>query len=69
MAHAATFAELFKELVEVLADLKWDIALPPKEADGGISGMVIGDAEYIDQILRQLEDGCDYEIFQKGPRC
>lgn len=65
MAHKADFQELFKELVEVLSDLGWTIAVPITE-DESMPGMVIGDKEYVKLILSKLPNKWPYEVFRKG---
>lgn len=48
--------QLMKELIEIVGQLGWNIAVPDFGEDEDVPGLVIGEPEYIDKILEILED-------------
>lgn len=48
--------QLLKELVDIVKDLGWDVALPMNpESEDYVDGMIIGTTEYVEDICDLLE--------------
>lgn len=47
--------QLFKELLEIVKELGWTVALPTVGDDEEVPGMVIGTEAYIDKMVK--DDG------------
>lgn len=44
--------QLFKDLLEIVKELGWQVALPTVPDDEPVPGMVIGTQEYIDRMVK-----------------
>ncbi len=53
-------AQLFKELIDIIHELGWSVALPNVDEDSIVPGMIIGEQEYIDSIVDQLDDDMEF---------
>lgn len=54
--------QLFKELIEIVEELGWNVAIPQVEEDDEVPGLVIGKAEYVDAVTEAL---AEYENFEE----
>jgi len=46
----------FETLVEAIGDLGWDIVIPVGELDEDIQGLVIGKPEFLESIVKGIEE-------------
>lgn len=51
--------QLFKELIDIVGELGWNIAFLDSKEDEEVSGLLIGEPDYIDSILEIIEDDSD----------
>lgn len=54
--------QLFKELIEIVEELGWNVAIPHVEEDDEVPGLIIGNPEYVEAVTEALEE---YESFEK----
>lgn len=47
--------QLFTELIEIVGELGWQIAMPEGEEDEEVPGLVIGTEEYVTKITGALD--------------
>jgi hypothetical protein len=63
MKNERTAEDIFLELAERCAELEWYTAF--KDADS-INGIITGTADYVQEILNDLPDGDEYEVYHHG---
>jgi endonuclease III-like uncharacterized protein len=59
-----TAEEVVNEIRTACAALGWHIGLD--ESDETVSGLIIGQEQYVEKVLEQLEDMENYGIFDAG---
>ena len=57
----------FLELSEACAELGWVIAMNESD-NGSISGVIVGTYDYVVEVMNQLDDPDEYEIYEHGPQ-
>lgn len=63
-AKKRTPEEVVNQIQECCKLLGWNIAMD--ESSSGIKGLVIGQPDYVDQVVAQLEEGEAYSIYSTG---
>lgn len=49
--------QLFKELIEIVGELGWTLALPDGEDDDEVPGMIIGTETYVAKTVEAVDNG------------
>lgn len=50
--------DIFERLIQVVTELGWDVAIPDSgDDDAPVKGLIIGQSDYIDTILKHLPEG------------
>lgn len=47
--------QLFKELIEIVGELGWEVGIPKGDPDEEVPGMVIGRSAYVRKILGEYD--------------
>lgn len=47
--------QLFKELIEIVGELGWVVAIPNGEDNEEVPGLIVGTEEYVDKVSDALE--------------
>jgi hypothetical protein len=48
--------QLMKELIDIASELGWQIAIPETEEDDTVPGLIIGEPEYVEEVLEALDN-------------
>lgn len=48
--------QLFKELIEIVGELGWQVAIPNGPEDDEVPGLIIGTEEYVNRVTEAMED-------------
>lgn len=49
--------QLMKELIEIVGELGWQVAMPGENEEDEVEGLIIGEPQFVDDILNNLGDG------------
>lgn len=48
--------QLIKELIYIAEELGWNVCIPDVEEDEMVPGLILGEPEYIEEVMDALED-------------
>lgn len=47
--------QLFKELIEIVTEIGWNVALPNCDDEDEVPGMIIGTEAYVDRVTNAVD--------------
>ena len=47
--------QLFKELIEIVTELGWSMAIPKGDDNEEVPGLIVGSDEYLEEVLDKLD--------------
>jgi hypothetical protein len=48
--------QLFKELIEIVGELGWVVAIPEGDLDEEVPGLVVGTEEYVNHVIDAVDE-------------